>query len=68
MTEPLHLQIVLIFTFGFGFASVLGYLAHQIKLSPILGYLLAGYVIGPYFPGFIAMFYQFYKLFFQLRI
>lgn len=53
-SEFLNLKIVMILTVGFGFASLLGYLSHSIKLSPILGYLLAGYLIGPYSPGFIA--------------
>lgn len=52
--DSLNLKIVLILTVGFAFASVLGYLTHRLKLSPILGYLLAGYLIGPYSPGFVA--------------
>jgi CPA2 family monovalent cation:H+ antiporter-2 len=50
--ESLKLKIVLILTIGFAFASILGYFAHRIKLSPILGYLLGGYIIGPFSPGF----------------
>ncbi len=46
--------IVLIFTVGLAYAAILGYLCHRAKLSPILGYLLAGYLIGPYSPGFVA--------------
>ncbi|MCE5318126.1 MAG: cation:proton antiporter [Parachlamydia sp.] len=38
-------------TLGFGLASLLGYVTSRLKLSPILGYLIAGYVIGPYSPG-----------------
>lgn len=52
--EAINLKIVIILTVGFGFASLLGYLSQYIKLSPILGYLLTGYIIGPYSPGFIA--------------
>lgn len=52
--ENLNLKIVLILTIGFAFASFLGYLSHRAKLSPILGYLFAGYVIGPYSPGYTA--------------
>ena len=33
-------------------ALVLGFLAHRLKLSPIVGYLLAGVVVGPFTPGF----------------
>lgn len=49
-----NLQIVLILTIGLTLASVLGYLMLRIKFSPILGYLIAGYMIGPYFPSFTA--------------
>jgi CPA2 family monovalent cation:H+ antiporter-2 len=36
---------------GFTLAVVLGVLAHRLGLSPILGYLLAGIVVGPHTPG-----------------
>jgi len=49
-----NITIVLILAVGFAFASILGYLSQQAKFSPILGYLLAGYLIGPYSPGFVA--------------
>lgn len=39
---------------GFGFASIFGYIAQRIHLSPILGYLIAGYLIGPFSPGYSA--------------
>ena len=48
------LKIVEIFTVGFALASLLGYLTQRIRLPTILGYLLAGYMIGPFFPGFTA--------------
>ncbi len=54
MTDYLSLKIVFILTIGFAFASLLGYLAYRIKLSPLLGYLVAGYLIGPHSPGFVA--------------
>lgn len=49
-----NLKIVLILTVGFGLASLLGYFSYRLKLSPILGYLVTGYIIGPYSPGFVA--------------
>lgn len=52
--DSYKLQIVLILTVGLGLASLLGYFTHRLRLSPILGYLLAGYLIGPYSPGFVA--------------
>jgi CPA2 family monovalent cation:H+ antiporter-2 len=35
-------------------AFILGFLAHKLRISPIVGYLLAGVLIGPYTPGFVA--------------
>ncbi len=32
----------------------LGLLAHRLRISPIVGYLLAGILIGPHTPGFVA--------------
>jgi CPA2 family monovalent cation:H+ antiporter-2 len=52
MDSSLH--IVLLLTVGFAFASILGYLSQYAKLSPILGFLLAGFLIGPYSPGYVA--------------
>lgn len=46
--------IVLILAAAFIFASIMGYIAHSMKMSPILGYLIAGYIIGPYSPGLVA--------------
>ncbi len=39
---------------GLGLAFVFGLIAARLRLPPILGYLLAGVVAGPYTPGFIA--------------
>lgn len=52
--EYLNLKIVIILTVGFVFASLLGYISYRAKFSSILGYLIAGYLIGPYSPGFVA--------------
>jgi CPA2 family monovalent cation:H+ antiporter-2 len=35
-------------------AFALGFIAHKLRISPIVGYLLAGVLIGPYTPGFVA--------------
>lgn len=35
-------------------AFVLGFIAQRLRLSPIVGYLLAGVAVGPYSPGFTA--------------
>lgn len=52
--NSINVHIVLILTFGFVLASILGYCSQRAKISPILGYLIAGYIIGPYSPGFVA--------------
>jgi CPA2 family monovalent cation:H+ antiporter-2 len=39
---------------AFGLALVLGFLAARVKLPPLVGYLVAGIVIGPYTRGFTA--------------
>lgn len=53
-TDILNLKIVLTLTIGFTLASALGFFSLKAKLSPIVGYLIAGYLIGPYSPGFVA--------------
>src|SRR5206468_12349596 len=47
-------DLILTVTGGLGAALVLGYLTHRIGLSPIVGYLLAGTLVGPHTPGFVA--------------
>jgi K+:H+ antiporter len=39
---------------AFAAAWLLGLLAQKVGLSPIVGYLLAGVVIGPHTPGFVG--------------
>jgi CPA2 family monovalent cation:H+ antiporter-2 len=48
------LGVLLTFAGGLAGALVLGFLAHRLKLSPIVGYLLAGVLVGPFTPGFVA--------------
>jgi CPA2 family monovalent cation:H+ antiporter-2 len=40
--------------FGLGAAFILGALAQRLRVSPIVGYLLAGVVVGPVTPGVAA--------------
>jgi len=51
-----HHSIPLITTIAaaFGLALLLGFVAARLKLPPLVGYLLAGIVIGPGTPGFVA--------------
>lgn len=39
---------------AFGLAFVFGYLAARVRLQPLVGYLLAGIVVGPFTPGYVA--------------
>ena len=39
---------------GFVLAFVFGMLANRLKLSPLVGYLVAGVVVGPFTPGYVA--------------
>ena len=39
---------------GLVIAFLFGALAHRLKLPPIVGYLLAGVVVGPFTPGYVA--------------
>ena len=47
-------DLILTLTGGLSAALVLGYITHRLGLSPIVGYLLAGTLLGPYTPGFVA--------------
>lgn len=48
------LSVILTFTGGLVGALVLGFLAQRLRVSPIVGYLLAGILVGPFTPGFVA--------------
>ena len=52
----MHHAVPLITTIaaGFGLALLLGFVAVRLKLPALVGYLLAGIVIGPATPGFVA--------------
>lgn len=39
---------------GLGLALVLGIIASRLKLPVLIGYLVAGVIIGPFTPGFVA--------------
>src|SRR3954468_19521826 len=49
-----NLDLILTLTGGLAAALALGYVTHRVGLSPIVGYLLAGIVVGPHTPGFVA--------------
>jgi CPA2 family monovalent cation:H+ antiporter-2 len=51
-----HQEVPLIATVAVSFvcAAVLGYLADRLRLPPLVGYLMAGILMGPITPGFVA--------------
>ena len=52
MTHSVNL-IALLAT-GFGLALVFGYLANYLKIPSLVGYLIAGVIIGPFTPGYVG--------------
>jgi CPA2 family monovalent cation:H+ antiporter-2 len=49
-----ELDLILTLTGGLAAALVCGYVTFRLGLSPIVGYLVAGFVVGPNTPGFVA--------------
>lgn len=49
-----HTPLIATIVAGIGLAFVLGTLANRFRLSPLVGYLAAGVLIGPFTPGFVA--------------
>ena len=47
-------NLILTLTGGLVAALAGGYLTQRLHLSPIVGYLIAGVLVGPYTPGFVA--------------
>ncbi|MCX8728596.1 YbaL family putative K(+) efflux transporter [Gilliamella sp. B2838] len=49
-TGPLLIAII----GGIVLATLLGLLANRLRISPLVGYLIAGIIVGPTTPGFVA--------------
>src|SRR3954470_3559713 len=49
-----NLPLITTIAAALGLALLLGFLAARLKLPALVGYLLAGVVIGPFTPGFVA--------------
>ena len=39
---------------GLGLAFIFGAIANRLRIPPLVGYLLAGVLVGPFTPGFVA--------------
>lgn len=48
------MPLILTLAGGLCAALAFGFAAHKLRLSPIVGYLVAGIVVGPHSPGFVA--------------
>lgn len=51
---PHDLDLIYTLTGGLAAALVCGFVTQRLRLSPIVGYLVAGVVVGPFTPGFVA--------------
>ena len=51
---PHDVSLIATIAAGFGLAMVFGLIAARLKLPPLVGYLLAGIVVSPATPGFVA--------------
>lgn len=51
---PHETPLIATIAIGLGVAFLLGLVAQRLRLPPILGYLAAGIIVGPFTPGFVA--------------
>jgi CPA2 family monovalent cation:H+ antiporter-2 len=51
---PHHTPLISTIVAALVLAFVLGAIANRFRISPLVGYLLAGVVIGPFTPGYVA--------------
>ncbi|PKP93507.1 MAG: Kef family K(+) transporter [Alphaproteobacteria bacterium HGW-Alphaproteobacteria-16] len=49
-----HTPLIATIVAGLVMAFIMGSIAHKLKVSPIAGYLLAGIMVGPFTPGYVA--------------
>ncbi len=55
MPAELHeTSLIALLAIGFVLALLFGLLANMVRISPIVGYLLAGIAVGPFTPGFVG--------------
>lgn len=51
---PHSVSLISTIAAGLGLALIFGFLAVRLRLPALVGYLLAGVIIGPFTPGFVA--------------
>ena len=51
---PHDVNLIATIAAGFGLAMIFGFIAAYLRMPPLVGYLVAGILIGPATPGFVA--------------
>ena len=51
---PHNISLITTSAAGLGLAMILGFLVTRLRMPPLVGYLIAGIIVGPYTPGFVA--------------
>ncbi|MET0530373.1 MAG: YbaL family putative K(+) efflux transporter [Microvirga sp.] len=51
---PHHTPLISTIVVGLVLAFIFGALAHRVRISPLVGYLIAGVLVGPFTPGYVA--------------
>jgi K+:H+ antiporter len=51
---PHDVALIATIAAGLGLALLMGFVAVRLKLPPVVGYLVAGVLIGPHTPAFVA--------------
>jgi CPA2 family monovalent cation:H+ antiporter-2 len=51
---PHQTELIATLAVGLAVAFLLGALAARLKMPPLIGYLVAGIIVGPFTPGFVA--------------
>ncbi|MEN0037537.1 MAG: YbaL family putative K(+) efflux transporter [Cellvibrio sp.] len=51
---PHNISLITTIAAGLGLAMIFGFLATRLRMPPLVGYLIAGIIVGPYSPGFVA--------------
>jgi monovalent cation:H+ antiporter-2, CPA2 family len=51
---PHNISLITTIAAGLGLAMILGFLAVRLRMPPLVGYLIAGIIVAPTTPGFVA--------------
>ncbi|GLR12560.1 efflux pump/antiporter [Chitinimonas prasina] len=51
---PHDINLITTIAAGLGLAMIMGFIASRLRMPPLVGYLVAGIIIGPSTPGYVA--------------